>query len=269
LATSTTQEVVDPALEPVGAACQNCGAGQVGPYCHLCGQAFAQGRLSLRRIAGLIVAEATDLDRSLLLTVRRMTVAPGNVIREYVAGRRQRYLSPLKYLVMGVALSLLVWTLLGGDLVAAMKAMVARSFDSYTFLSPAERQRLAAWQIDFVIPYQAQISVFLCLPFALLTRLFFRKSGYNLAEHLVFALFASAQVYIVDSVVMLALIGLKRSVETHTLVTCLIFGAVFVQAALGFFGPRFGTAVKALVALILSYCLLFVGLMAGSIVAIR
>jgi hypothetical protein len=241
----------DPAIGEPG--CPDCGAVQLGRYCHLCGQPFGEGRLTLRRMGGWLLSRVTDVDRGFLLTLRRMTVAPGAMIREYVAGRRRRYLNPLSYLLIGVGLSLLIWNFLGDDLIVWGKEMFARSAESFPSLSAGQRRRVAELQIGVLLPYQAQIDVLRGVPFVLLMRLFFRTSGYNLAEHLVFVLFASAQVYYVHNVVMVGLIALRSPVGWHSLAIFLIYGGIFVQAALGFYGRGFATAAKTLVALALSF----------------
>jgi hypothetical protein len=216
-----------------------------------------------------LFSRVTDLDHGFLLTLRRMTVAPGATIREYVAGRRRRYLNPLSYLTIAVALSFLIWTYLGHDLMAATKDMVARSFETFAFLSPEQRRRAAELQVDLIVPYQAQISVLICVPLVLLLRLFFRRSGYNLAEHLVFALFATAQVFFVDNLVMLALIAGKSPVAWHTVSTYLIYAGIFVQAALGFYRRGLATAIKMLAALTVSFYVFSAAAVTAVVVYVR
>src|SRR5262245_13742931 len=82
--------------------CPNCSAERADEYCPRCGQRriYAE-ELSARRFAHDVVDEVTKLRKNFksLQTLRRLLV-PGFLTREYLEGRRQGYLSPLKtYLV--------------------------------------------------------------------------------------------------------------------------------------------------------------------------
>jgi len=106
-------------------ACRNCGAAAVGAYCSSCGQetslALPTVRTLLRDAAGRYVA----LDGRMWRTLLPLLLRPGFLTREYLAGRRRRYIRPARlFLVLSIALfALLRFTggasLAGGDLVQA------------------------------------------------------------------------------------------------------------------------------------------------------
>ncbi len=85
--------------------CANCGAAVAGAYCARCGQETAielpTARRFLRDAAGRYVA----LDGRLWRTLATLTVQPGSLTREYLAGRRRRYVRPGRlFLVLSLAL---------------------------------------------------------------------------------------------------------------------------------------------------------------------
>ena len=94
-----------PAAAPdEGSACPNCGAPVMGPYCARCGQettiALPTARTFLREAAGRYVA----LDGRLWRTLVALLV-PGLLTREYLAGRRRRYVRPGRlFLVLSLVL---------------------------------------------------------------------------------------------------------------------------------------------------------------------
>lgn len=84
------------AAVPIDRPCRNCGAPAPGTYCPACGQE-TQARLPkftqfLREAAGRYVA----LDGRLWRTLGPLLFRPGFLTREYLAGRRRRYIRPAR-----------------------------------------------------------------------------------------------------------------------------------------------------------------------------
>jgi hypothetical protein len=90
-------------------ACRNCGAPAPGTYCPACGQE-TQARLPkftqfMREAAGRYVA----LDGRLWRTLAALLFRPGFLTREYLAGRRRRYIRPARLFLVA---SLLLFAVL-------------------------------------------------------------------------------------------------------------------------------------------------------------
>ena len=109
-AMTTAPTIVDAAGAPplAGASpaecrnCRNCGTRLEGPYCAQGGQRAEPLDPTLVGALRDMVQEATDVDGRLATTIRALLV-PGRLTREWVAGRRVRYFSPLKlYLTVSV-----------------------------------------------------------------------------------------------------------------------------------------------------------------------
>jgi hypothetical protein len=82
---------------PAAAArCLNCGAALSGPYCATCGQRQTDLRVSFWHLITEALHEAFELDSRIVRTVVPFLFRPGQLAREYVAGRRTRYSSPLR-----------------------------------------------------------------------------------------------------------------------------------------------------------------------------
>lgn len=118
--TSVTAPAEMPAVEshpPAAEHCRNCGAAIDGNYCANCGQETAvalppAGRF-LREAAGRYVA----LDGRLWRTLGALLFRPGFLTREYLAGRRRRYVRPSRLFVV---LSILMFAILGFAIEAPM-----------------------------------------------------------------------------------------------------------------------------------------------------
>lgn len=90
-----------PALSAV--ACANCGAPVTGRFCSNCGQRAGH---ALPTVGHFLLESAEDLshaDSRLWVTLWALLFKPGFLTREFLSGRRARYLPPLRlYLVVSV-----------------------------------------------------------------------------------------------------------------------------------------------------------------------
>lgn len=102
-----------PPLQPApvdGPFCRNCGARADVSYCPVCGQ---ETRIEMPTV-GHFIAEFAEqtfaLQGQLWRTLQSLLLKPGALTLEYVAGRRQRYVRPLR---LYLALSILFFAVLG------------------------------------------------------------------------------------------------------------------------------------------------------------
>jgi hypothetical protein len=83
-----------------GAACLNCGAPLTGPFCAACGQRDIPPYPSTRELVVDAFTELSGWDGRLASTVRALVRRPGMLTREFLEGRRARYISPLRLYLM-------------------------------------------------------------------------------------------------------------------------------------------------------------------------
>jgi Protein of unknown function (DUF3667) len=95
-----------PAESANSRTCPSCGAQAVGRYCSACGEKLlSEADFSFKHfLFHHIPHEVMHWDGKLGRTLRELVFAPGAMAAEYVRGRRQPYLNPLRlYLVVFVA----------------------------------------------------------------------------------------------------------------------------------------------------------------------
>ena len=80
--------------KPGDGVCRNCEAKVDGPYCAQCGQA-AYSHRSLVYMMGEFISNLFHLDTKVWRTLPMVMFRPGTLTRNYVYGKRARYLSPL------------------------------------------------------------------------------------------------------------------------------------------------------------------------------
>ena len=83
--------------------CQNCGAELTGPHCAQCGQAAIDYRRSFRHVIVDVLDSFLNWDSKFFATIGLLIVKPWRLTNEFLAGKRVRYLHPLRlYLLASI-----------------------------------------------------------------------------------------------------------------------------------------------------------------------
>jgi len=89
---------------PVGGQCENCGNEVTQRYCGACGQRLEPPVHSLWHFSRVATEDLTHADSRVWRTLWALLFKPGYLTSEFLAGRRARYLPPVRlYLVLSVA----------------------------------------------------------------------------------------------------------------------------------------------------------------------
>ncbi len=96
-------------------ACLNCGTPLVGRHCHECGQA-AHVHKTLRAFFHDLLHGVFHFEGKIWRTLPLLAWNPGRLTREYVAGRRASYVSPIALFLFVVFLTFAVFNLLGNPI---------------------------------------------------------------------------------------------------------------------------------------------------------
>ncbi|RYY90672.1 MAG: DUF3667 domain-containing protein [Chitinophagaceae bacterium] len=117
--------------------CLNCGTEVAGRYCQKCGQANVVTKQSAWSLITHFVYDIFHFDGKFFETLKFLLFRPGRVPKEYVAGRRQSYLDPIRMYLFTSALFFLILTSLN-------KIQVKAGHLTDTYLSRVERYEIAA-----------------------------------------------------------------------------------------------------------------------------
>jgi hypothetical protein len=92
-----------PDATPAAERCENCGNEVTQRYCGACGQRLEAPVHSLWHFSRVATEDLTHADSRLWRTLGALLFRPGKLTAEFLAGRRARYLPPLRlYLVVSV-----------------------------------------------------------------------------------------------------------------------------------------------------------------------
>lgn len=184
-------------------SCANCGAPLLGEYCHACGQRNTDADWhSLADVFRQFGNELVNLDFKSLHTLAAL-LRPGYLPQEYLSGRKQRYLTPLKTYFLCAAIYFFVAPNVSGfnlaqllkqDADGTVHAAVARRMTETQMSRDLfeERINLRMQTIYTLIPGLSAIAV------ALILRLLYRSPAMPMRTHIVFAVYYVAFLYLAD-----------------------------------------------------------------------
>jgi hypothetical protein len=236
-ALATDQAVALP-VEPAATTtlCMNCGATRVGEYCHECGQ----HHLSTLTIQGMVLEflqRKLSLENGMLRTFIDLTVRPGAMIRAYVRGKRQTYTNPVGYLLISAGLTALALPLWEDRYTQS----VAEGLDGGTATAMVQ---VSLWMER----HGAATVLLLCLFFVPLLRVLFDEE-IRTAESFVFAFFAFGHITLWNLLLIpFAMVFSEDPFAFVNNVGFFMLVGMLLYAAGGYFGTRFTTFLKILVA---------------------
>jgi hypothetical protein len=96
------------------AACLNCGTELKGPFCYYCGQPDKNLMRFFPALLRDLLEDLLDLDSRFMRTLRPLLFHPGKLTRDYLDGRRFRYVAPMRlYIFSSMLFFILAGTLAG------------------------------------------------------------------------------------------------------------------------------------------------------------
>jgi len=218
------------------ATCKNCGATTNGNFCHQCGQATHLHVPSAREFLHEFMAHYVAIEGKLWRSLKLLLFKPGLLSREYIEGRRVRYVEPLR-LYLSFSIIFFAMMKLSGveimnvgartDAPAAISApagtqppqtgesaeflkvradtvawlgkrnpAVAERAARFLDLPEAQRKETAKRVFYSYTPY----AIFLMMPvFALYLKLLYLGKGRRYGEHFLFALHSNAFAFLMLS----------------------------------------------------------------------
>jgi uncharacterized protein DUF3667 len=180
------------------AECPNCGRMRDGAFCGSCGQKGGLLNPTFSTFLHDLTHEFVHVDGKIVQSARLLLLRPGFLSREYFAGRRVRYISPIRlYLVFSVLyFAIVAFAPLRGVHVSCTTCPP----ESKARVEEAMREGLAHW---------APRAMFVLVPaFAALVAVAARGSGRNYPSHLYFAMHVHAAWFFTGAVT--ALVGASR-----------------------------------------------------------
>ncbi|MEM7353459.1 MAG: DUF3667 domain-containing protein [Acidobacteriota bacterium] len=227
-------------------SCPNCGQAEVGAFCPSCGQKQGELLVSVRDWLEDVAEAIFSVDSKLVASLRRLLFTPGALTRDWLQGRRARYLTPLRLYLFCAFVFFLAWPFLRplqhgfiGGLVSGLTALPEDE------LAPI---------LGKVLTWLPTVVGILMVPLlALLLRWFTRGSVYSIC--LVFSLHYHAAAFLILILAMLVPAAISTVTAVSAIVACTAY-MVFALARTFGMSMR-GAVVRALLTTIAYLALYF------------
>jgi hypothetical protein len=96
-------------------ACLNCGTELKGPFCYYCGQPDKNLMRFFPALLRDLLEDVLDLDSRFMRTLKPLLFHPGKLTRDYLDGRRSRYVAPMRLYIFSSMLFFILAGTLAGD----------------------------------------------------------------------------------------------------------------------------------------------------------
>lgn len=165
--------------------CKNCKANLRTDfkYCPVCGAKIVFKRITFKGLFADIFERILNLENNFFRTIGHLTVWPEKVITGYIDGTRRRYLNPINYLTLALALS--------GVLFYFMKKTALDQMD-FDVLGMGVNQEGSAKLMEATMEYSNFVFILYIPVIALAGYLSLNKRNYNVPEYIVTATYVLA-----------------------------------------------------------------------------
>ena len=286
---SDAQPLGAPLADPHARAtiCRNCGATAEARFCPDCGQATTLHPPTVREFVHEFITHSVALEGALWRTLVALLVFPGKLTVEYFAGRRARYIAPLRLYLTASLVLFAVSGLSGGELRIGNESVqfklpsevkeadvvigprvsgtirtgidfLDRAGERVSAMTPAERSQRISQGVRAYLPY---VLIVLVPVLALYLKLLYWNRHRLYGEHLVVAFHAQTVAFVFALV---SSIPLGEDFGMLVLVGLVIHGAFALRRVYG--GRRIATLLRE--AVLLSAYGVTVGVALGILAAI-
>ena len=193
-------------------ACLDCGVELSGRYCSQCGQKATDLRVRLGDFLHEAIHEFLHIDGKIIRTMSLLIKRPGQLTIDFLAGKRKRYISPLRLYLVWSAIFFFFALAFGPGKSVKIKQPEGARPPAAEVQKPAEdtfKMRVERWAVRFegnpekineAYAHDSPKAMFVLMPlFASLLFLFFRKRERFFVPHLYFAIHFHAFVFFLSA----------------------------------------------------------------------
>ena len=211
-------------------------------FCPQCGTGVIFKRIDWHFIFDEI-KQIFNLEKGIFFTVRELIIQPGNAVRTYIEGDRQRMVKPIFFLFATAITYVFIGELFHVELYQKSGPEMPVEFNE---------------GMNWISSNMAYVYLFLCLIYSLWSRLLFWKQSYNIVEIFVFNCYTSGLVMVSTSIILIFQVILKFDFNTNSIIASVVTCLYYSWAMTLFFnGNKFVVVLKSLAVILLSMFTIF------------
>ena len=162
--------------------CKNCNNHFKGNFCNHCGQSAHTHRLNALSVWEDILGGIFRINHRIAFTTKQLCLRLGHAIRDFIDGKRLRFLQPISYAIVVASAYALLAHLFGIH-------VITNDFESDSIFTKLGVENTNDW----IVNHYSWIALLTIPLFTISTFLVYRRSTFNLVEHLVINSFLTAQ----------------------------------------------------------------------------
>jgi hypothetical protein len=191
--------------------CLNCDNALAPSYafCPACGQRTDIHRISWHDFWHDVVHYVTHADKGVFFVLKQLFLHPGLVVREYLQGKRKKYMSPVTLLLICAGIGYLSINFFKMETVnmRGMKAPSEIRFSSEQAKQDYTQRYERGYNFNRFISKNSKLITIIAIPLlSFFYWLFFIKAGFFYTEHLVANLFVTAFTTLIYALVLMPLV---------------------------------------------------------------
>lgn len=170
--------------------CISCNHSHNENYCPKCGERNGVEKITFISTLQSVFITFSDMDKGFLFNIKNLILDPKKITEDYIKGQRKKIYNPISFLIIAVTIFLFVNSLLKTNSPPPVKEV--------NMFSNTLSYKISYGGGIFIKKYFKFFWVFTILPFAFITKLFFKR--YNFLEHIAIGSFIIAQATLVGTI---------------------------------------------------------------------
>ncbi len=241
--------------------CKNCNEPldlQIN-YCSVCGAKNIRNRLTMKNIASDINEQFLNIDNKFLKTFIHLLTKPEVVINGFIDGTRKKYVNVIQYFAISLTIVGIQVFIMNTFFKEAME-LDPNMFGPIANPENQEHNPLKDLKYEDYNNYQSLIYVF-SIPFSAISTylayLIIGERRFNFTEHIVLNLYYSAEVIIINAIILTALLALGVDFMLLSLLTTLFIFIYFFFVLKRVFNATFMETLASFLLIMMAFIIMF------------
>jgi hypothetical protein len=201
--------------------CKNCGAEVTSNYCEVCGQRTSVYKVTFKETIQDLLDSLFSVNAPLLTTLKMLIIDPGNILTEYLSGKRKKYYRPVTFFILMTFIYLVIRGIIKYD---PFGSTILKVDDPSTSQLLTQARNFMLLNID-------KLLFAFVFSLGLLLKLFFYKKN-SLAEFLAIAFYLLGIYTLLTILNMFYIQYIDKTFQALHLITMLLY---FIYAMVSFF----------------------------------